>query len=175
MISTKGEATRSITFRVPERIVNELETQATIENLSTNVLVKHVFENYLEFHRNAGKAGLIAFPRELLVRLMGGYTEKEVIAMAEYIAKDTITDIMILLRNEFTTGSFLNVVESWSNASNIPFRHETKGQLNTCIMQHDLSKNWSLYLGHLFKNVIEELAQRKVAIQITRHSVMFRF
>jgi len=36
----KKEKTRSITYRLPEKIVEELETEAMQKNISQNVLVK---------------------------------------------------------------------------------------------------------------------------------------
>jgi len=94
----------------------------------------------LQYGGNAGKAGLVAFPKQLLVRLMEGYPEKQVIAMADYMSQDIMTDMMAILQNEHTAESFLSVIESWAKNSQIPFRQDTKGQLNTCVIQHDLKK-----------------------------------
>ncbi|MDE1830250.1 MAG: hypothetical protein KGI25_08005, partial [Thaumarchaeota archaeon] len=121
------------------------------------------------------KAGLVAFPRALLIKLIDGYPEKQIIALADHISKDVMVDIMSVLQNEYTVESFLRVVESWAKVSNIPFRRETKGNLTTYVMQHDLSKNWSLYVGPLYKNVIEELSGKRVSIEMTEKSVRFRF
>lgn len=171
----RSTKTRSMSFRLPEEIANILETESAIQNISTSNILAQICNHHFGYEGNTGKAGLVAFPRPLLIRLMDGQSEKQVIALAEYISRDVLTDIMSVLETEYTVDSFLHLVRSWAHASRIPFRREIKGQLNTVVIQPELGRNWSLYLGHLFKNVIEEIAQKKVAISVTDNSVMFRF
>ena len=40
----KKEPTRSITYRLPEKLVLELETESTQRSISQNVLVKQILE-----------------------------------------------------------------------------------------------------------------------------------
>jgi hypothetical protein len=171
----KNTKTKSMSFRLPESMADLLETESSVKNINTSTLLAQICNHHFGFEGNAGKAGLVAFPRPLLVRLMEGQPEKQVIASAEHISRDVMTDILSVLETEYTVDSFLNFVQSWAHASRIPFRREIKGQLNIVIIQPELGRNWSLYLGHLFKNVIEEMTQKRVAINVTDKSVMFRF
>jgi len=52
------EKTRSITYRLPEKIVEELETEASRQNISQNVLVKQVLEKYIQWDKFATKIDL---------------------------------------------------------------------------------------------------------------------
>lgn len=45
---TKNETTWSITYRLPAKIVDELETEAMQKNISQNVLVRQIMERYLD-------------------------------------------------------------------------------------------------------------------------------
>ncbi|MDE1829967.1 MAG: hypothetical protein KGI25_06575 [Thaumarchaeota archaeon] len=65
-------------------------------------------------------------------------------------------------------------MESWAKVSNIPFRRETKGSLSTCNPTRP-EKKLVTVLGQLFKNVIEEQSSKRVAIETTDKTVMFRF
>lgn len=167
--------TKSMSFRLPEEIAELLETESSVKNVNMSTLLSQICRNYFGYEGNTGKAGLVAFPRPLLIRLMEGYSEEKVIGMAEHISRDIMIDMMSVLQNEYTVESFLDVVRSWSYVSRIPFRRDVKGQLNTVVLQPEMGKNWSLYLGHLYKNVIEELTEKRVAINTTDKSVMFRF
>lgn len=169
------QKSRSVSFRIPEIMIESLETEATLKKISTSNLLTQILANHNDYLENAGRAGFVGVPRPLLTRLMEGYPEKQVIALADHLSKDTYTDIMSVLQNEYTVETFLKVIESWARASMMPFRLETKGGLNTCIIQHDLGKNWSLYLGHICKYVIEDLLQKKVKIETTAHTMMLKF
>lgn len=167
--------TRSMSFRLPEEIAESLETEATVKGLSTSTILTQVCRHHFGYEGNTGKAGLVAIPKSLLTRLMDGYADDKIISMADYVSRDVMTDIMAVLENEYTVETFLHTIESWAKASRMPFRRETKGQLNTCIIQHDLGRNWSLYLGTLMKIVIEEIAQKRASITISNNSVRIMF
>jgi len=164
-----------MSFRLPENIVESLETESSVKNVNMSTLLSQICSHHFGYEGNTGKAGLVAFPRSLLMQLMEGYPEEKIIAMAEDISKDVTTDMMAVLENEYSVDSFIDYIQSWAHSSKIPFRREIKGQLNIVIIQPELGRNWSLYLGHLIKNVIEKLAERKVAINVTGKSLMVRF
>ena len=56
--SSKKESTRSITYRLPEKLVTELETESAQKGISQNVLVRQILEkmrdtnaaHYYEFY-----------------------------------------------------------------------------------------------------------------------------
>lgn len=164
-----------MSFRIPEVTADALETNAQINNTSPSVLLTQILNHHAGYDGSVGKAGLIAFPKSLLVRLMDGYSEEKVIAMADYISQDATTDMMAILQNEYSIESFLQTIESWARVSHMPFTRETKGNLNTIVVQHNMTRNWSLYLGHLYKNVIQELTDKKVSIDVTNNTVRIKF
>ena len=55
--SHKKEETRSITYRLPAKIIEELETVSTQKNISQNVLVKQILERYTKWDRFAKEIG----------------------------------------------------------------------------------------------------------------------
>jgi len=164
-----------MSFRIPEATADALETDAQINNTSPSTLLTQILNRHMGYDGNMGKAGLLAFPKSLLVRLMDGYSEEKVIAMADYISQDATTDMMAILQNEYSIENFLQTIESWARVSHIPFIRETKGNLNTIVIQHNMTRNWSLYLGHLYKNVIQELTEKKVSIDVTNNTVRIKF
>ena len=173
--SLNHQKTRSMSFRIPEDVAEALETNAQINNTSPSTLLTQMLKHQMGYDGNVGKAGLIAFPRSLIIHLINGYSEEQVIAMAEIISKDATTDMMSILQTEYSIESFLQTIESWARVSCIPFTRETKGNLNTFVIQHNMTRNWSLYLGHLYKNIIQELTQKKVSVDTTNNSVRIRF
>jgi hypothetical protein len=134
VLTEDSSKTRSMSFRLPENIINSLETESSIKNVNKNTLLAQICRHHFGYEGSAGKAGLVAFPRPLLIRLMEGYPEENVIAMAEYVAQDVTTDMITVLENEFSVDSFLNFLQSWAHSSKIPFRRDVKGNLNTIVI-----------------------------------------
>ena len=67
--SSKKESTRNITYRLPEKLVTELETESTQKGISQNVLVRQILEKYVQWDRFSSKIGMIPVPKGILESL----------------------------------------------------------------------------------------------------------
>ena len=132
----------SITFRLDSTILNKLHREAEQKDISVNALVSHIIRNHIGWHSNAAKAGFVTVRRGLLSFLISKLSQKEISFIAEYIAKNEIKDIVLLLRNEYNIESALDVIETWIKISGYPYRHEVNYTLHTYVIQHDMGKNW---------------------------------
>ncbi|MFB5608272.1 MAG: hypothetical protein ACE5RG_09265, partial [Candidatus Nitrosomaritimum yanchengensis] len=65
----KKETTRSITYRLPESLINELDSEAKQKKISQNVLVKQILERYIRWDRFSDKIGMVPVPKEILESL----------------------------------------------------------------------------------------------------------
>ena len=164
-----------MSLRISEDVAEAFETNALKDNINHNTLLTQIVKHHTGYDGKAGSAGLVAFPRSMLVKMMDGCPEEKIISMALHTSQDVMADMMAILQKEYTVESFLDLIESWARVSNIPFKHDVKGALNTCVVHHNMGKNWSLYLGHLYKNVIEDLAQKKVSVTAGNNTVRFVF
>ena len=91
--SPKKEPTRSITYRLPEKLVLELETESTQRSISQNVLVKQILEKYVQWDRFSNKIGMIPVPKGILESLgveLDGKDIDEIITMIFPMIKDTV-------------------------------------------------------------------------------------
>ena len=58
--------TRSTSYRLPEEILDELQTEAQERNISENVLVKQILEKHVKWDRIEEVVGMIPVPYGLL-------------------------------------------------------------------------------------------------------------
>ena len=65
----KKEVTRSITYRLPEKLINELDGEAKQRKISQNVLVKQILERYIQWDRYSEKIGMVPVPKEIVETL----------------------------------------------------------------------------------------------------------
>jgi hypothetical protein len=163
----------SITFRLDNTILNKLRREAYQKDISVNTLVNHVIRSHIDWHSNAAKAGFITIRRGLLSNLINRLSEKEISSIAEYIAKTETKDFILLLRNEYNIESALDVIETWIKISGYPYRHDVNYTLHVYMIQHDMGKNWSLYLAELYRFLFEEFGLRGVEFDINHNSLDF--
>jgi CopG antitoxin of type II toxin-antitoxin system len=163
----------SITFRLDSTILNKLHSEADQKDISVNTLVSHIIRRHIDWHSNAAKAGFVTVRRGLLSNLINRLPEKEISSIAEYIAKNETKDFVLLLRNEYNIESALDVIETWIKISGYPYRHEVNYTRHSYVIQHDMGKNWSLYMAELYRFLFEEFGLKKVEFDLNHNSLDF--
>jgi hypothetical protein len=93
----------------------------------------------------ASKAGMVSFPKSLLVRIMDRLSKREVGSLSEYIAKNQIKDMARLMKNEYSIPAFLDMLQSWLRISGFAYRRDTTDNIQTFVIQHDMGQRWSIY------------------------------
>jgi hypothetical protein len=94
------------------------------------------------------------------------------------VAKTTNKDAILLMQNEYTIESALNLLESWIKTCGFPYKHkETNNGQNrhSFIIQHDIGMKVSTYLATLFQSLFEELGQnkRRIIFDKTENTLAF--
>ena len=60
--------------------------------------------------------------------------------VAEYMAKTTNKDSILLIKNEYSIKSALDLLQSWIKISDYPYRHEETNnhKKHSYVIQHDM-------------------------------------
>src|SRR3989338_11238401 len=135
--SQKKETTRSITYRLPSKIVEELETEAMNKKISQNVLVKQILEKYVNWDRFGDKIGMIPIPKGILDSLgaeMYGEDISEIIKVVLPVIKDTV----LFMKGKYDLKRCIETLEDYMRASGMKSDHRIEGELHHFIIQHEL-------------------------------------
>jgi hypothetical protein len=175
--STTSGKSESVTFRINSEVLKNLRREAEQKDISINMLVNKLIKDHLNWHSNAAKAGFISVRRPFVSMVVKYLPEQEIISLAEYVAKTTNKDSILLVKNEYTIESALNFLESWIKISEYPYRHEetNNGQnKHSYVIQHDMGMKVSTYLASLFQFLLDELGQNKmIEFDKTEHTLAF--
>lgn len=168
----KKEKTRSITYRLPENIVEELETQAMEKNISQNVLVKQILEKYVVWDRFAEKIGMIPVPKNILDELgkeMSGEDIERVISILLPLIKESV----LFMKGKYDLKRCIESLEDYMKASGVKSDHRIEGDIHHFIVQHELGMKWSLLTERLFKEIFHEfLPEMNLKCQTTEKTVI---
>ena len=168
----KKEKTRSITYRLPARVVEELETEAMHKNISQNVLVKQILEKYVNWDRFGDKIGMIPVPKGILDSLgmeMDGDDIDEIIKTVLPLIKDTV----LFMKGKYDLKRCIETLEDYIRASGMKSDHRTEGELHHFIIQHELGMNWSLFTEQLLKEIFHQFVPDKnLNFQTTKTTII---
>ena len=151
----KQESTRSISYRLPEHIVEELETQAQQKEISQNVLVKQILEKYIEWDRFATNIGIIPVPKEI-IRILGEKMDRTTINEIIQEMTPVIKDWVTFQKGSYDLKKIIELMEDYMRHSGMTSEHRIEGNIHHFVIQHNLGINWSLFTELLLKQVFHE-------------------
>lgn len=168
----KKESTRSITYRLPEKLVNELETEATMKSISQNVLVKQILEKYVQWDRFSNKLGMIPVPKGILESLgaeLDGKDIDEIINLIFPIIKDSV----LFIKGGYDLKRCIETLEDYMRASGMNSDHRVEGDTHIFLIQHDLGMKWSVFTEQLLSQVFRSfLPDKELKFQTTDTTVI---
>ena len=169
---SKKVKTRSITYRLPAKIVEELETEALNKNISQNVLVKQILEKYVNWDRFSDKMKMIPIPKGILDSLgteMHGNDINEIIKLVLPLIKDTV----LFMKGKYDLKRCIETLEDYMRASGMKSDHRTEGDLHHFIIQHELGMNWSFFTEQLLKEIFNQfIPDKNIKFQTTKNTVI---
>jgi hypothetical protein len=170
--SSKKESTRSITYRLPEKLVTELETESAQKGISQNVLVRQILEKYVRWDRFSSKIGMIPVPKGILEALGGeldGQDIDKIITLMFPMIKDTV----LFIKGGYDLKRCVETLEDYMRASGMNSDHRVEGDMHTFLIQHELGLKWSVFTEQLLTQVFRSfLPDKELKFQTTDATVI---
>jgi hypothetical protein len=182
----KQKKTRSTTFRLDTKVVDELQREADQGEISLNVLVNQILRRYIEWDRYENKLNLVPIPKLMLTRLIDETLEvakeakiedleayrNKIAKNAAEVALDIMKDSVLFMKKDYNLWSVLDVLRNYMKVAGITSDHTLEaGNKHVFIIQHDLGQNWSLFAKELLSLIFSELAQVRADITETSKTV----
>lgn len=167
----KKEKTRSVTYRLALKLVEELETEAMQKGISHNVLAKQILEKFIQWDRFSDKIGMIPVPKGMLTSL-GIILESSDINMIVDILKPIIKDNVLFMKGKYDLKRCIETLEDYMRASGMKSDHRVEGSLHHFIIQHGLGMSWSLLTEQLLKEIFHEFLPDKTVKSQTTETVV---
>jgi hypothetical protein len=164
----------NVTFRFDNEILSKMRNEADQKRISLNTLAGQIFQSYVEYDMYASRAGMVSFPKSLMIRLMDRLSEREAEQLSEYIEENDFKEMTLLVKNEYNLSAFLDMIESWLRASGIGYRRDVIDRIQTFVIQHDMGKRWSTYFEKLIKYAFKDLDENEPLFDISDNSIAFR-
>jgi hypothetical protein len=167
----------SVTLRFDNKVLYQLKEEARQKRISLNTLATQIFASHTEYNSYATKAGMVSFPKSLLIRLMDRLSEEEIESLSEHIAKNEIKDTTLLMKGEYSLLSFIDMTEAWIRSVGFPYTHNISedNEMHSFVIQHDMGRRWSIYFEKMLRFVFEDLKLgKRPYFEITDNSVVFK-
>ena len=166
------EETGTISYRLPSKLLDDLETEAREKNISQNVLVKQILMKYVSWERFASKMGLIPVPQRILESLGGDMSHQDVLKIIDALF-ETIKDSVMLMKGGYDLKRTIETLEDYMRSSGMESDHRIEGDLHHFIIQHKMGMQWSIFTELLLRRVFTEFEkENNLTFQTTESTVI---
>jgi hypothetical protein len=178
---------RSVTFRLDSKVIEELQTEADNKEISLNILVNQVLKRYSEWDKYQSQIGMMPVPKIILSNLIDkaisiatsngikdiSHYRDEIISQAAELAFSLMKDSILFMKKHYNLWVVLSVLEEYMKVSGIKADHKIENsRKHVFIIQHELGENWSLFTKELLALIFERLANVKAEISITQNTTV---
>ena len=184
-IGTIPKRSRSITFRLDAEIIEELQREADLKEVSLNVLVNQILRRYAKWDRFENSLGMMPVPKIILTKLanktMKLAADAKILNMDSYrdeIVRDCaenafglIKDSVLMMKKKYNLWTVLSVLQEYMKISGITSDHIEEGGKHVFIIQHELGEIWSLFAKELLSLIFTKLAEIRADISTTPNLV----
>jgi len=162
VLSNNRIKTNSITksFRLDEDLITKITQEAKNNNTSLNAEINTLLRKYIEWDMLASKVGMIPIAKPVLSEIFQGIMTKEVIDLANRVAKQAIREIVYFMTANLTLESFLSWLktrmEHCSELNYVIEKNSITPQIKI-IFKHDMGENWSIYHKIILEYIFNEI------------------
>lgn len=166
------EQTNSISYRLPSKLLENLETEARQKNISHNVLVKQILQKYVSWERFAEKIGMVPVPQKILQSLGRKLSHQEILEIIDALFI-TIKDSVMFMKGGYDLKRTIETLEDYMRNSGMESDHRVEGNLHHFVIQHKMGMQWSIFTELLLRRVFAEFEKETgLKFQTTESTVI---
>ena len=173
--SVEKESIRSdtITFRIDHRIINSLRGESKENGESLNILIGQLLKTYVDYHKPAGKAGNIYFPKGLISRLFDYLPDEQIDKFASNWVNFDPKEQMNVFRQEYTLSIYMTTLCDWLKVSHFPFSQNRTNLDETITIRFDMGRKFSAFFGRCMELICRQFNVINPKLEVTNNTVMF--
>jgi hypothetical protein len=149
------DRTESITFRLPKKILEQIEIEARQNNTSENVLVRQILTNYVDWFRVTDGIGMIPMTKESLQKITQNLEGSSIHDIVESI-NSLIRSVGLIKYGKYDLVAAVESLSVYVQMSNHKMVHVKEGHSHRFLIQHNFGMAWSLILEQLLRAVFGE-------------------
>ncbi len=163
--------TRTVSYRIDSKILDEVIREANLRDTSPNLLVNQILRRFVEFDRYQNRLGTIPFPKEMLVDIIGAGDDKYLYALADKAFKFLLEAVILTQQNQ-DLGSTLALLKEYVKVGGIACDHMKKNGKDIIVVQHDMGERTSLFVKNLLSAIFEKFLIERPIFEMTDSTVI---
>ncbi len=169
----KSNTSKTVSFRVPQNIIGEVEKEAKTKLISTNTLINQILIDYVSWHRYQKRMRTFPVSEEVLIHFIESLNESQRKDAIE-ITFNSLRDWSLVSKKRFDLHSCLEGLEDYCRLAGISVEDSMLSGNHSFVIRHNLGRNTSLFISELIKKIFWDLKNVNLETQLTKTTVISR-
>jgi hypothetical protein len=165
--------TRTVSFRISEDLIAEVEKDAKTKLISTNALINQLLTQYVSWDKYEDRIKMFRVPEESLQHILL-HLDKVRRGEAVDIIFNIIRDWTLVSKKKFDIHTCLETLEVYCKMANVSIEDRVSDGVRSYVIMHNLGQNASILVSDLIHKIFWELARIKIETELTKTAVVAR-
>ena len=170
-METDSKRSRTVSFRIPEHIISDIEKEAKTKLISTNSLINQILLKYSTWDKYETRMRMYPVPHDSFQHILEHLDEIRR-GEAVDIIFNAIRDWTLISRKKFDLHNCLSVLEDYCRRVDVTVEENISSGLRTYVIRHNLGNNVSCLISELVKKIFWEITKIKLDTDITKTTVV---
>ncbi len=170
-METDSKRTRTVSFRIPEHIINDIEKEAKTKLISTNSLINQILLKYSTWDKYESRMRMFPVPHDSLQHILEHLDEIRR-GEAVDIIFNAIRDWTLISKKKFDLHNCLQVLEDYCRIVDVTVEEGNSAGFRTYVIRHNLGNNVSCLISELIKKIFWEITKIELDTDITKTTVV---
>ena len=166
-----SKKTRTVSFRIPEHILSDIEKEAKIKLISTNSLINQILLKYSTWDKYETRMRMYPIPHDSFQHILEHLDEIRR-GEAVDIIFNAIRDWTLISKKKFDLHNCLQVLEDYCRMVDVTVEEGNSAGFRTYVIRHNLGNNVSCLISELVKKIFWEITKIKLDTDITKTTVV---
>lgn len=170
-MENNSKRTRTVSFRIPEHILNDIEKEAKTKLISTNSLINQILLKYSTWDKYETRMRMYPVPHDSFQHILEHLDEIRR-GEAVDIIFNAIRDWTLISKKKFDLHNCLQVLEDYCRMVDVTVEEGNSAGFRTYVIRHNLGNNVSCLISELVKKIFWELTKIELDTDITKTTVV---
>lgn len=170
-MENNSKRTRTVSFRVPENIIEEVEREAKTKLISTNSLINRILLQYVSWDKYEERMRMYPVPKDSLQHILH-YLDEMRRNEAVDIIYNSIRDWTLISKKKFDIHTCLQVLEDYCRMVDVAVEDTSSEGKRSYVIRHNLGRQVSLLIKELVTKIFWENVKIKVDVEMTNTTVI---
>ncbi len=165
--------TDNISIRIDSELSRKLHEQCSDQKISLNTLINHLLDKQVNWHGLATEMGWITMFRSTFRELSDSVSEEKIKKIAETTGHSDLKNAINYIYGYVDLESVLDFFKKRCHNMNVQYREIKIDGKNKIVIQHDLGKNWPIFIVYQMNEILNEIKYRLVNEEFNKQGFSF--